>query len=142
MIYAQLHVFSGYSAYVTAEDEEDFLDTFKAIVHNAVSQYEDTFGKIATEHKTRIQSEMQSFVLDAGQSLDDLVYDTKIDGAGYRGIVEVAEIFPTLDAVMERFQPFVDELNIDFDGVADDTWTVMGDFFPASLGYEIDELFK
>jgi hypothetical protein len=142
MIYAQLHVFSGYSAYVTAEDEEDFLDTFKAIVHNAVSQYEDTFGEIATEHKMRIQSEMQSFVLDAGQSLDALVYDMRIDGAGYRGIVEVAEMFPTLDAVMERFQPFVDELNIDFDEDADDKWTVMGGFFPTSLGYEIDELFK
>ena len=141
MIYAHLSVFGMYAAFITAENEASLLRLFKSVVHASLSQYEDTFGEVGSDRREIIHSDMTALQLESGASLDQLSYDLRIDGDGYKGVLEMIEIFHSEASVLERFQPIVDDLNSEIDN-EDEKWAVFGGFFPTSPGYEIDELFK
>ena len=142
MIYARLFVFGMYAAFVTAENEETLLDEFRNVVLSALEQYEDYFGSIGQERTDCIKKELAALVPVPLNELCGLSYDLKIDGDGCSGIVAVKEVFTNKEEVQSRYQPWVDDINKDFED-EDEKWAVFdGGFFPSGQGFEIDELFK
>lgn len=143
MIYAQLNVFSGYCAYITAKDHDDFVDCFCSIVEDCLWQFCYTFGKIHPDRKIAIASDLDALRNSAPQDLNELFYDLRMDGAGYRGTVEVDEIYRTRQEAIDKFQDVVDELNLELTEDEDERWAVFGGgFFPEEPGFDIDILFK
>jgi hypothetical protein len=142
MIYARLSVFSMYTAFVTAESEETFLDEFRDVVLSALEQYEDYFCTIGKERKELIKKELAALTPIPLDELVGLSYDLRIDGDGCKGIISVEEVFKRKEDVESQYQQWVDDLNKDI--VEDDEkWAVFdGGFFPSEQGFEIDELFK
>ncbi len=143
MIYGYLHVFQMYSAKITARSKSEFVKLFCDIVKDAVEQYESFFAcSLEPERKHRINNDMENLTSKDVDNIDELVYDMTIDGSGYKGIIEVAEIYHNKQDVIGKYQSWVDELNKDIDE-PDEQWAVFGDgFFPEDPGYEIDCLFK
>ena len=142
MIYACLSVFTMYSALVTAENEETFLDEFRKVALDALAQYEIYFGDIEQERKERIERELAALVPVPVGELLDLSYDLRVDGQGLCGIISVTQVYTRKEDVESYYQEFVDELNQDV-SAEDEKWAVFdGGFFWSKQGYDIDELFK
>jgi len=142
MIYARLLVFSRYTAFVTADNEETFLDEFRNVVESALEQYEDYFCTIGQERKDLIRKELAALALVPLDELVGLSYDLRIDGDGCAGIISVEEAFTRKEDVERQYQQWVDDVNKDI-VEEDEKWAVFdGGFFPSEQGFEIDELFK
>jgi hypothetical protein len=142
MLYAHLSVFNSYAAFITAENEETFLDEFRNVVLSSLSQYEDFFCAVGKERKDRIQKELAALTPVPFGELKSLSYDLGIDGNGYSGIISVIQVFTDKEEVDRIYRPFIDDLNKDIE-VEDEKWAVFdGGFFPSEQGFEIDELFK
>lgn len=142
MIYARLSVFSMYTAFVTAVNEETFLDEFRNVVLSALGQYEDYFCTIGKERKDIIEKELAALSPVPIGELLSLSYDLKIDGDGCSGIVAVEEVFTRKEDVERQYQQWVDDVNKDI-VEEEEKWAVFGGgFFPDGQGFEIDELFK
>jgi quinol monooxygenase YgiN len=130
-----------YTAFVTADNEETFLDEFRNVVLFALEQYEDNFCTIGQERKDCIKEELAALVPVPLNELCKLSYDLKTDGGGCKGVIAVEEVFTNREEVQSRFQPWVDKVNEDC--AEDEKWAVFdGGFFPSTQGFEIDELFK
>ena len=114
---------------------------FIDVVRDCVRQYEDEFGDIGCDRRGIINSELASLQAEKGVPIDQLSFDMRIDGNGYRGIVDVLEIFTSAESAIERFQPIVDDLNSG-NIYEEEEMSVFGGFFPLNPGYEIDVLFK
>jgi hypothetical protein len=141
MIYARLSVFSMYAAFVTAENEKNFLDEFRNVVLDALGQYEAYYGAIGQERTDCIKKELAALVPVPLSELCSLSFDLKTDGGGCRVVIAVEEVFTNKEEVQSRFKPWVDEVNEDC--AEDEKWAVFdGGFFPSTQGFEIDELFK
>lgn len=142
MIYAQLTVFSMFSAYITANDEVGFRDMFREVVGDCVNQYEHEFGEIESKWTNRIKTDMAELQPILVNVLEGFSYDLRIDGNGHVGKVTVDEVFLSRDSVEVSFQEIIDDLNQDIVEVGE-KWAVFeSGFFPLNQGYEIDELFK
>lgn len=142
MIYACLSVFSRYAAFVTAENEETFLDEFRKVALDALGQYEYYFCAIGQERKELIKKELAALAPVPIHELLSLSYDLRVDGQGLCGIISVTQVYTRKEDVESYYQEFVDELNQDI-SEDDEKWAVFdGGFFPSGQGYEIDELFK
>jgi len=142
MIYARLSVFSMYAAFVTADNEETFLDEFRNVVLSALGQCEDYFCTIGKKRKDLIKKELAALAPVPLDELHSLSYDLKIDGDGYSGIVAVEEVFTRKEDVERLYQQWVDDVNKDI-VEEDEKWAVFdGGFFTSKQGFEIDELFK
>lgn len=143
MIYGSLNVFQIYSALITARSTSEFAKLFCDVVKDAVEQYELFFAlSLEPERKQRIHNELENLLSKDIESIDSLFYDMTIDGFGYHGIVEVAEVFYNKQDVIEKYQSWADELNEDVDE-PEEQWAVFGGgFFPENPGYDIDDLFK
>jgi len=142
MIYARLSVFSMYTAFVTAENEKTFLDEFRAVVLDSLGQYEAYYGAIDQERKECIKKELAALIPAPLNELCKLSYDLKTDGGGCKGVIAVEEVFTNKEEVQSRYQPWVDDINKDFED-EDEKWAVFdGGFFTSKQGFEIDELFK
>lgn len=142
MIYARLSVFRMYAAFVTADNEETFLDEFRNVVLSALEQYEDCFFAIDQGRKDLIKQELAALApLPLGELLS-LSYDLKIDGDGLTGVISIEEVFTRKEDVERQYQQWVDDVNKDFTE-DEEKWAVFGGgFFPSGQGFEIDELFK
>ena len=142
MIYACLSVFSSYAAFVTAENEETFLDEFRKVALDALGQYEYYFCAIGHERKELINRELAALVPVPIHELLSLSYDLRVDGDGLSGIISVSQVFTSKEDVERYYQEYVDELNQDIIN-DEEKWAVFdGGFFPSEQGYDIDELFK
>ena len=142
MIYARLSVFTRYVAFVTADNEETFLDEFRNVVLSALGQYEDCFFTIDQERKALIKKELAALAPVPLGELMSLSYDLRIDGDGMMGVISVEEVFTRKENVERQYQQWVDDVNKDFED-EDEKWAVFdGGFFTSNQGFEIDELFK
>lgn len=143
MIYACLSVFSRYAAFVTAKNEETFLDEFRKVALDALGQYEYYFCAIGQERKELIKKELAALVPVPVGELLNLTYDLRVDGDGLAGIISVSQVFTSKEDVQRYYQEYVDELNQNI-SEDDEKWAVFGGggFFPSEQGYDIDELFK
>ncbi len=142
MIYACLSVFSRYAAFVTAENEETFLDEFRKVALDALRQYEYYFCAIGQERKELIKKELAALAPLPIHELLSLTYDLRVDGDGLSGIISVSQVFTGKADVERYYQEYVDELNQDIIN-DEEKWAVFdGGFFPSEQGYDIDELFK
>jgi hypothetical protein len=131
-----------YTAFVTADNEETFLDEFKKVVLSALGQYEDCFFMIDQERKDLIKKELAALAPVPLGELLSLSYDLRIDGDGFAGIISVEEVFTRKEDVERQYQQWVDDVNKDI-VEEDEKWAVFGGgFFPSGQGFEIDELFK
>lgn len=142
MLYAHLSVFTIYSAFITAENEDTFLEEFKNVVLSALNQYENCFGAVGKESKDRIRKDLVALTPVPFGGLQSLSYDLGVDGNGYSGIISVIKVFTDKEEVERIYRPFIDDLNKDIED-EDGKWAVFdGGFFPSRQGFEIDELFK
>ncbi len=142
MVYARLSVFTRYVAFVTADNEETFLDEFRNVVLSALGQYEDCFFAIDQERKDLIKKELAALSPVPLGELLSLSYDLRIDGDGMMGVISVEEVFTRKEDVERQYQQWVDDVNSDITE-DDEKWAVFdGGFFPSEQGFEIDELFK
>lgn len=142
MIYARLSVFTRYTAFVTADNEETFLDEFRKVVLSALGQYEDCFFRIDQERKDLIKKELAALAPVPLGELLSLSYDLRIDGDGMTGVISVEEVFTRKEDVERQYQQWVDDVNSDI-VEEEEKWAVFdGGFFPSEQGFEIDELFK
>jgi len=142
MIYARLSVFGMYAAFVTSENEKTFLDEFRNVVLSALGQYVDCFFAIDQARKDLIKKELASLAPVPLGELLSLSYDLKIGGEDCSGVIAVEEVFTRKEDVERQYQPWVDDVNKDFED-EDAKWAVFdGGVFTSKQGFEIDELFK
>ena len=142
MIYARLSVYKMYVAFITADNEETFLDEFRKVVLSALEQYEDCFFTLDQERKALIKKELAALAPVPLGELLSLSYDLRIDGDGMMGVISVEEVFTRKEDVERQYQQWVDDVNKDFED-EDEKWAVFdGGFFTSKQGFEIDELFK
>jgi hypothetical protein len=85
MIYARLTVFSKFSAYVTADDEEGFRDELRKVIEECLRQYETEYGQIAVDRKNRIGRDMDALKAIPLTEMQDFSYDLRIDGTDFVG---------------------------------------------------------
>jgi len=142
MIYARLSVFSVYTAFVTAENEETFMDEFRKVVLSALGQYEDCFFTVDQERKDLIKKELAALAPVPLCELLSLTYDLRVDGDGLTGIISVEEVFTRKEDVERQYQQWVDDVNKDIVEEDEKLAVFGGGFFPSGQGFEIDELFK
>jgi hypothetical protein len=131
-----------YVAFITADNEETFLDEFRKVVLSALEQYEDCFFTLDQERKALIKKELAALAPVPLGELLSLSYDLRIDGDGMMGVISVEEVFTRKEDVERQYQQWVDDVNKDFED-EDEKWAVFdGGFFTSKQGFEIDELFK
>lgn len=143
MIYAILHVFQRYMAFVTADDETGFRDVFRNVVRECLCQVEERAGRLDSGMRARVETEIDALQPVPCDKLPGFTYDLGFEADGLAGKLAVDEVFFSEKDVIRRVQPWVDACNEELGLESEEERYAVfdGGFFSSTQGYEMDELF-